>query len=630
MKRKIIGLAAVIGCALAFAALGSACDGSDLTKAIDTIDGAIKGHQHSLVFMAARESTCTERGCIDHWYCSAYNCYKLFADEKGEHELTSGVYFPMLPHTMEFHEKIKPTCTSKGTEAYYQCTSCGGMFNDEQGAKKVDEDYVSLWLNPHTIIYKEEQKPTCTEEGEKGHYFCTVCEKKFSDEHGYRPATDLAIPPAHDVAASWSANASQHWHEYNCEHKELVQKEDHTFEGEVCSVCQFHKPSVGLFYEVNADGETAKLTERGSCTSDAVYIASVYEGKPVTGIADDVFNGCTDIKTVSLPDSLEEIGANAFRGCTNIKDVSLPDSLERIGANAFRGCSKLAQIALPSATTEVGEYAFYGCLALTNVQVSGWDVTIGAHAFDTCYKLRYFNEFTRIKEIGDYAFYNCDALVKLNLTRPDATIGNSAFRSCENLKEIKLSSVKSIGNQAFYQCSNLESVVTGMLSGYTIGDEAFAGCNKLKSVSLARGVETIGDKAFNGCENLTTFTIGRSSKLQTIGNDAFNGCASLATFTMSGNTSLQTIGDRAFYGCAALEKFILPKGLESIGESAFEGCTALQRIDIPSSVTTIKSRAFVNTKAKLYPEVKITPDGWADDWEYGNSTYWGEYVDQDS
>lgn len=588
MKRKFLGCAAVIGCALTFAALGTACDGSDLTKAFDTIDSAIKGHQHDLVFMAARESTCTERGCIDHWYCSAYNCYKLFSDEKGENELTSGVYFPVIPHAMEFHERIEATCTSFGTQEYYQCTSCGGMFNDEQGTKALNENLVEIWPKAHTIIYKQDQKPTCTEEGEKAHYFCTVCEGKFSDERGYHAATDLAIPPAHDEAIHWSNDDFQHWHEYYCEHKDLVQKENHTFENEVCSVCYFHKPSEGLFYEINDDGETAKLTGKGTCTGTAVYVASAYEGKPVTEIEADVFKGCTDIKTVSLP-----------------------DSLERIGTNAFRGCTRLSQIKLPFATTEIGEYAFASCVSLTKVHVSGPSIKIGAHAFDACVDLKSFNGFSGAKEIGDYAFYRCTALESLKITTTGATIGNSAFASCANLKDINLKSVKAIGDQAFYKCSSLESVVVGdrivasAVGSYAIGAEAFSGCNVLESVTLGRGVETIGDNAFNGCAKLATFTIGK-------------------------NSSMKTIGDRAFYECVALTKFILPKGLESIGESAFEGCTTLTRVDIPISVTTIKSNAFANTRVKIYTEATRTPDGWATDWRQGNSVYMGQYVDQES
>ncbi|MDE6463046.1 MAG: leucine-rich repeat domain-containing protein [Muribaculaceae bacterium] len=61
-------------------------------------------------------------------------------------------------------------------------------------------------------------------------------------------------------------------------------------------------------------------------------------------VADDAFNGCTSISSISLPESLTSIGYRAFRGCTSLSTISLPESLTEIGFFAFGSCTSLTTI----------------------------------------------------------------------------------------------------------------------------------------------------------------------------------------------------------------------------------------------------------------------------------------------
>ena len=57
-----------------------------------------------------------------------------------------------------------------------------------------------------------------------------------------------------------------------------------------------------------------------------------------------MFNNCTKLKTVTLPDSLTEIDEGAF---TNTAIESLEHlNIEKIGKEAFKGCTKLKRISL--------------------------------------------------------------------------------------------------------------------------------------------------------------------------------------------------------------------------------------------------------------------------------------------
>ena len=53
------------------------------------------------------------------------------------------------------------------------------------------------------------------------------------------------------------------------------------------------------------------------------------------GIADGAFKDCLNLKTATLPDSLESVGTSAFFNCPKMKSVSIPPSVQSIGSSAF-------------------------------------------------------------------------------------------------------------------------------------------------------------------------------------------------------------------------------------------------------------------------------------------------------
>ena len=54
----------------------------------------------------------------------------------------------------------------------------------------------------------------------------------------------------------------------------------------------------------------------------------------VTGLKSMLFQNM-DITSVSLPETLTDIGQNAFSGCTQLQEVTIPDSVEFLGFGAF-------------------------------------------------------------------------------------------------------------------------------------------------------------------------------------------------------------------------------------------------------------------------------------------------------
>ena len=84
----------------------------------------------------------------------------------------------------------------------------------------------------------------------------------------------------------------------------------------------------------------------------------------ITGIAAGAFAGNTRITSVTLPDAVTRIPANAFYGCTALKEVTAT-SLTAIGDNAFRGCVSLEEVVLDKTVTALGKRAYEGVPKLT-------------------------------------------------------------------------------------------------------------------------------------------------------------------------------------------------------------------------------------------------------------------------
>lgn len=61
------------------------------------------------------------------------------------------------------------------------------------------------------------------------------------------------------------------------------------------------------------------------------------------------------MQSVTIPDSVTEIGENAFAS-TKLSDVVLPESLETIGGDAFHSTS-LKKINIPPSVKKIGAYA---------------------------------------------------------------------------------------------------------------------------------------------------------------------------------------------------------------------------------------------------------------------------------
>lgn len=111
----------------------------------------------------------------------------------------------------------------------------------------------------------------------------------------------------------------------------------------------------------------------------------------VTKIEDFAFAFAKNLKTVNIPEGVKNIGNNAFNGCTSLKDIQFPESLETIEMYAFDG-SGLETVALPINLATIGEYAFAECPYLEDVIFDCNNVEIADTAFQRSSNVVFFAE----------------------------------------------------------------------------------------------------------------------------------------------------------------------------------------------------------------------------------------------
>lgn len=118
-----------------------------------------------------------------------------------------------------------------------------------------------------------------------------------------------------------------------------------------------------------------------------VEIPDTWCGKPVTMLYDDLFKGHGEILSVRIPDTVREIGGFVFDGCVNLRAVTLPRSLEEMWQYAFAR-SGIEEIVLPDGMRSVVAFTFFGCRQLRKVTCGSGLRKIRARAFLGCDALK--------------------------------------------------------------------------------------------------------------------------------------------------------------------------------------------------------------------------------------------------
>lgn len=258
---------------------------------------------------------------------------------------------------------------------------------------------------------------------------------------------------------------------------------------------------------------------------DSLYSAdgSVYVAlcKPVGHIA--IANGCIRIakkaccnihalRSVELPDTLEEIGAFAFAH-TALAEVSIPHSVRLMGEKAFFHCKDLHHVILSEGLEVIEDSAFEesslealvvpstiktigsSIIARTNVIASGKDATISIAGESPTLFLDGSGGLYRHEEDGIHLVQLIDAeCTEFKAHRGTRFIDDRAFAFHKAMRSAAFhDGLEVIGTSAFRICSELRSVALPD-SVRIIGEEAFFD-TRIESIRIPASLEELGENA---------------------------------------------------------------------------------------------------------------------------------------
>lgn len=396
-------------------------------------------------------------------------------------------------------------------------------------------------------------------------------------------------------------------------------------------------------------GNGPKIVSNSYDFAKECYIA-IFE-QPINSIPSSYFAGHSELKTVSLPNSIIRIEDSAFEGCNNLYKVSLGNSIVSIGSKAFKDCA-LTEVVLPEVLNSIGQEAF----DYNEIQsfTGGPTVSDGLTLVLA----------NRIKAVALGGIRDG----KYSMPAGVSAVESDVFQDCKKIVEVNIDDIQAWCNIDFSgKFSNpLHNGAQLKLKGEIVEDVIFPnqmtqvksytfyGCTSLKSATLHNKVTSVGLCAFDGCVNLNTLTL-QSTTPPSLGSGVFNRCENLKIYipgqedaiksylscdwydlykhmvvwnvgdfpkthcieyTTSDNKPVQfsaenlhshtyengkgiitfTVPCTSFKGFdSGAERILtceLPESVSVIGTGAFSGCSSMTSFEIPEAVTAINASAF--------------------------------------
>ena len=450
----------------------------------------------------------------------------------------------------------------------------------------------------------------------------------------------------------------------------------------------------GLYYVCATEDKNAVLVEgKAGEMNEDVVIPGFIEFKVneadenntkfnVIAIADNAFNGNTDIMTLKIGENVKTIGASAFQDCIGLNKIWLPESLDSIASKVFYGCSEINYICTkrktPLTSPGMSLDAFSTFKATTTLYVPCGTIEDynASEIWQVC-PIRKEGIFVNERSLNGLTFEcvinekdetvahlvkaaatkNVDIPSFVQLKNDEAkymvtTICTDAFKDCKNVETIVLpESLESIAENVFAQCTKL-SIITSKISKdnlfgfkknvfpndiyekatvYIPYDED--GSTKAKYMAAdgwkefdnwAQGEKktaSVGDLTYEYIVGVGTATITKAAT--TITKASIDG-----SVTIDGATyRVEAIGPNAFKGCGSLKMVWLPATLKTIDQTAFTGCNNITHVSSSIESPAENEANYFPNNATLY-----VPKGGKDKYNvsgWNNVSYVaeGEFVD---
>ena len=402
-------------------------------------------------------------------------------------------------------------------------------------------------------------------------------------------------------------------------------------------------PEADFTYETAEGGVTVTGYTGGEIV---VVIPDTLGGSPVVGIAAEAFADKTNLKALSIPDTVRTVGAGALKNCKELTSLRTPvftapdapwfGALFGAHTHELNGSfvpAKLSTLVVTDGDSAgqnsdgvIPDYAFYACRGLEVVSLPTTTSAVGNFAFYGCESLVCINTpDTELVSVGQNSFTNCRALVSLSLPDTVLEMGFAMLEGCGKLETLTLPFVGGYSADLQYALTEEEKqaikkgemtdpddtrylgylfgassysftegylpaslITVTLLDGCkTIPANAFFECSSVRQFVLPDGVTAIERRAFYGCEAVSAVKLPDGVK--SIGDDAFNGCIRMTVF--DGGESLNELGIQAFLDCVSLRAVTLPDTVTRLPNACFSGCVSLESLTA-DGVKTVGKQVF--------------------------------------
>jgi len=333
------------------------------------------------------------------------------------------------------------------------------------------------------------------------------------------------------------------------------------------------------------DASTGTLTISGRGFVDTVLwndykdqITTVVVNEGITKItAPGAFADCDSLVSVSLPESLTDIGPNyggdkgTFQGSDALTTVKLPNSLERIGQNVFKSCKGLTEITLPKNLKTIDYDAFEECYNLKSIKVDSvaletvnssfykagksseeCKVTFGKNVTVVPKDMFAWSGITEvvfegnsIKEIQESAFERCERIVTLNIPEGVTSVGINIISHCDGLKELTIpSTLTDITSYAFGYAYGLEKIYYNATNAKINGNVLMSansvfGYTALYStctVYIGENVKSLPDNTFR--DSKISYIVFNGANVKNTGKCSFHDCQQLKSVVYPGTQEM--------------------------------------------------------------------------------------------
>lgn len=321
---------------------------------------------------------------------------------------------------------------------------------------------------------------------------------------------------------------------------------------------------------------------------DGVLFCRSYQGYMARGShALVVYPAGSSRTSYAIPNGIECLGEHAFADAESLSGITFPDSLTHIDTSALCGTG-LISVTLPDSVTELGSYVFQTSGKLARVTLGSGTTKLPRGLFHNCKALEEVTIPATVTELQEDTFEECFGLKAIHVAED-----NPAYQDIDG-------ALYSKDGAHLFLCPAGVEAVTVPAQVTAIDPGAFKGCSKVAAFAVEPGnsVFSVQDGVLfqqgNGAITLHTYPVGKPDLVYTvptwatrIGDRAFNNNPAL---TKLDTANVTEIGEWAVYETPELKEIVMPK-VEKLGYGSLWGLRG-PAIEFPATLRELGQQAL--------------------------------------